>query len=101
MKIDDLLIEEDLSGTPEEIIKRLAGYRLPASNGWGTGTVVGAWKLRRPYEPESHVRILLACPNAENPVQLFNEDARIYLPNPKSPLEGVKSDYEPTSTRIP
>lgn len=79
MNTNDLLTKEDIAGTPEEIIKRLAGYRLPASNGWGFGTVVGAWWLHRAEDAEPHVRLLLACPNGESPVQLFNEDARVYL----------------------
>lgn len=75
-----ILHSEDIEGTTEEIIKRLAGRELQPTNGWGKGVVVGAWKLRRTGE-EAHVRLLLACPTAENPVQLFNEDARDYLPN--------------------
>lgn len=73
-----MLTPEDIEGDPIEIIQRIAGRRLEATNGWGKGTVVGAWKLRRTGE-EPHVRILLACPNADNPVQLFNEDARDHL----------------------
>ncbi len=75
-----MLTLKDISGTPEEIIKRLAGRELAPSNGWGRGVVVGAWKLRRHGEDSTHVRLLLACPTAENPVQLFNEDARDFLP---------------------
>lgn len=76
-----LLAQSDLEGRPSEIIRKLAGRILPASNGWGNGEVVGAWKLRRQGEDEAHVRLLLACPSANNPVQLFNEDARDYCAN--------------------
>jgi len=78
-----LLAQSDIEGRPSEIIRRLAGRILPASNGWGNGEVVGAWKLRRANEDAPHVRLLLACPNANNPVQLFNEDARDYCANEK------------------
>ena len=86
---------EDLEGSPEEIIKRIAGYELPTSNGWGTGVVVGAWKLRRQGDDEPHVRLLLACPGASNPVQLFNEDARFYLTNVHGPQNPVTNDARP------
>lgn len=75
-----VLVQSDLEGRPSEIIRRLAGRILPASNGYGNGEVVGAWKLRRANDDEPHVRLLIACPNANNPVQLFNEDARNYCP---------------------
>ena len=78
-----LLVQSDLKGRPSEIIRKLAGRILPASNGWGNGEVVGAWKLRKQGEDEAHVRLLIACPNANNPVQLFNEDARDYCANTK------------------
>jgi len=71
---------QDIEGTPAEIIKRLAGRELPATNGWGTGEIVGAWILRRTNEEAPHIRLLIACPSADNPVQLFNEDSRDYLP---------------------
>lgn len=83
-----LLAQSDIEGRPSEIIRKLAGRILPASNGWGNGEVVGCWKLRRPNEDEPHVRLLLACPNANNPVQLFNEDARDYCANSKLTAAG-------------
>jgi hypothetical protein len=73
------LVQSDIEGRPSEIIRRLAGRILPATNGWGNGEVIGVWKLRHANEDGPHVRLLLACPNANNPVQLFNEDARDYL----------------------
>lgn len=74
-----LLKSEDLEGSCEEVAKRLIGKELPPTNGWGRGVVVGAWRLRREGESENHVRLLLASPTAENPIQLFNEDSRDYL----------------------
>lgn len=44
----------NIEGTPEEIIREMAGQRLPLTNGWGLGVVVGAWKLK------GEVRLLLA-----------------------------------------
>lgn len=73
------IVSEDLDGTALGIGVVLLGRTLPLPNGWGTGVVVGVWKHRDREEDEHHVRILLAAPNAENPVQLFNEDARQYL----------------------
>lgn len=73
------LSKDDIDGPLYEVIKRLYGRRLKTSHGWGEGSVVGAWRFRQADEENSHLRLLLACPNAENPVQLFNEDARDYI----------------------
>lgn len=70
----ELTTLDTLVTSPTEIIRRVAGTKLPLSNGWGLGVVVGCWKI------DEKVKLLLAWPSAENPKQLFNEDAPAILP---------------------
>jgi hypothetical protein len=68
-----ILTADDVAGTPEEILKRLAGREIFSISKNEFGVIVGAWKVK------GTIKLLIACPTAEDPAAVVQENASSYM----------------------